>query len=340
MKNIRIVIPDLFLPGQLAAYASGDMALPALEKLLARSQLTTLASRPLEQWLCDSFGIENGAIAPFTLVADGVPPLEYYWLRADPVHIVIQRDQLVLQESDALSVEDAAQLCASLNAHFAVDGLHFVAPHPQRWYLRLTHTPELETDALPQVIGENIQGHLPRGKDSLRWHSVFNEIQMLFYEHSVNQARERCGKQPVSALWLWGGGKLAQGLLQPFSALAGDSVLAGAIARAAGVPIVEQASILSGDAGTGGELLLVCEGMRGALQRADIAQWRSTLAQFEKDTAAPLLAALVSGRVERITIDILSDDVTHQFVLTRTALLKFWRLSKPLLHYARLNRQD
>jgi hypothetical protein len=340
MKNIRIVIPDLFLPRQLAAYASREMALPALEKLLARAQLSTHASQPLEQWLCDCFGINNGGVAPFTLMADGVPPLESYWLRADPVRIDMQRDQLVLQDAFALSEKDAEQLCASLNAHFAVDGLHFVAPHPQRWYLRLTHTPELETDALPQVIGENIQGHLPRGKDALRWHSVFNEIQMLFYEHAVNQARESRGEFPVSALWLWGGGKFTREVLQPFSALAGDSELASAIARAAGVPIVEPEFFWAAGSDQCGELLLVYEGLRGALRRADIALWRNTLTQFEANYAAPLLDALVTGQVARITIDVLSDGMTHQFILTRATLLKFWRLSKPLLHYSHLNSQE
>ena len=42
MKKVHVVIPELFLPQQLAAYASADLGLPALEKLLARAQVTPL----------------------------------------------------------------------------------------------------------------------------------------------------------------------------------------------------------------------------------------------------------------------------------------------------------
>ena len=73
MKNVHIVIHDLFLPQQLAAYAAGDLRLPALEKMLARAQPSTLNIDTLEAWLCDYFSVD--AIAPLTLQADGVPIL-------------------------------------------------------------------------------------------------------------------------------------------------------------------------------------------------------------------------------------------------------------------------
>ena len=125
-------------------------------------------------------------------------PGESYWLRADPVGISLQREQTILQADLALGAEEAARLCASLNAHFAVDGLRFVAPHAQRWYLQLEHAPDMQTNSLPQVMGADQHAHLPYGVDALRWHSVLNEIQMLFYEHEVNQAREQRGEIPSS----------------------------------------------------------------------------------------------------------------------------------------------
>lgn len=335
MKKVHIVIPDLFLPQQLAAYASADLSLPALEKLLARARVEPLAVDTLEAWLCQSFGVDDLAIAPLTLQADGVMPLDAYWLRADPVGISLQRDQMVLQADLTLAANEAAQLCASLNAHFAGEGLRFVAAHPQRWYLQLDQAPDMQTHPLPQVVGANVHAHLPYGEDALHWHSVFNEIQMLFYEHAVNQAREQRGELPVNAVWLWGGGKAVTNLRQPFAVVAGDSELALAFAQAMDIPVLLPAEPLLMDrTGQGGEMLLVWEGLRSALQSADIAKWRAAVQQFETNYAAPLLAALAAGQLEQITLDVLSEGESRRFVLTRPALWKLWRLPRPLLHYA------
>jgi hypothetical protein len=335
MKKIHIVIPDLFLPQQLAAYASADLSLPALEKLLARAQVEPLAVDTLETWLCDCFGVADLAIAPLTLQADGVMPLDAYWLRADPVAIGMQRDQMILQADVTLTANEAAQLCASLNAHFADEGLRFVAAHPQRWYLQLDKAPDMRTHPLSQVVGANVHAYLPYGVDALHWHSVFNEIQMLFYEHAVNQAREQRGEIPVNAVWLWGGGKAATNLRQPFALVAGDSELALAFAQAMDIPaLVPAEPLLTAKAGQSGEVLLVWEGLRNALQSADIAKWRAAVLQFEGDFAVPLLAALAAGQLEQITLDVLSEGASRRFVLTRASLWKLWRLPRPLLHYA------
>lgn len=335
MKKIHIVIPDLFLPQQLAAYASADLSLPVLEKLLARARVEPLKVDNLEAWLCKSFGVDEMAVAPLTLQADGVQPGDAYWLRADPVGISMQRDQMVLQADIALTEEEAAPLCASLNSHFAEDGLRFLAPHPQRWYLQLDHQPAMETHPLPQVAGADIHAHLPYGADALRWHSVFNEIQMLFYGHAVNQAREQRGETPVSAVWFWGGGKLNKSLLHPFARVAGDSELAKAFAQAAAMSVWNRTDPMPADwAAQSGDLLLVWEGLRSALQKADIGKWRDALQQFEKIYAEPLLAALSAGLVEQITVDVLSDGASRRFTVTRASLWKLWCVRKPLLHYA------
>lgn len=333
MKNVHIVIPDLFLPQQLAAYASGDLRLPALEKMLARAQMLPEQTDTLEGWLCERFGVDALAIAPLTLQAEGVQHEGAYWMRADPVGIAMQRDEMVLQADVVLTGEEARLLCESLNAHFAEEGLRFVAPHPQRWYLRLDRVPAIETHPLPQVVGADMHAHLPWGEDALRWHSVLNEIQMLFYEHAVNQAREQRGEAVVSGVWFWGGGKNSAALKQPYGCVAGDSELARAFAHAANIPLVVDAAQMLGMA-QNSDALLVWESLRTALQRANIGLWRTALQQFEAEYAAPLLAALASGEVGQITLDVLNEGEARRFVLTRPALWKFWRRPKPLLYYS------
>ena len=333
MNNIHLLIPDLFLPRQIAGEVCAGLALPALETLLARAQPVPLPAESLEAWLCATFGVADQAIAPITLRADGVEPGASYWLRADPVHLLLQRDQLLLQADVPLSAGEAAQLCASLNAHFDGHGLHFIAPHPQRWYLRTDAAPEMSTCPLAQVAGRNVHAHLPQGADALRWHGIFNEIQMCLFDHAVNQAREARGALPINSLWLWGGGRAVGELARPYASVCGDSDLASAFAQVAGIPgkvLPDDASV----AGLDGDALFVHEGLSRALRHGDLHAWRDELQRLEQGCVQPLLEALRGGRIARLTLDAVQAGASRRFVLTRGAAWKLWLRRRPLARYA------
>lgn len=353
MRSIHLLIPDLFLPQPVCAEACADLALPALLTLLARAQPSGLQPESLEAWLCDIFCVADQAIAPVTLRADSLDPGASYWLCADPVYLHLQRDQLILQAGVSLTSDEATQLCASLNAHFVEDGLRFFAPHPQRWYLQLDAAPEMNTHHLAQVVGRDVNGYLPQGADALHWHGVFNEIQMLLFEHAVNQAREARGELPVNSVWLWGGGRAIGKLARPYDKMYGDSDLANAFAQAAGMHYAAIPNDISqcvpDNEGVG--VLMVWEGLRHALQEGDIHAWRENLLRFEYCCAGPLLDALRAGRIDRLTLDVTKSgnpqsskqDVeltlpqtgaSRRFVLTRAAAWMLWRRSKPLAAYA------
>jgi len=57
MKNVHLIIPDLFLPQDIAIEACTDLHLPALEKLLARGTLREplALNTSLESVLCELF---------------------------------------------------------------------------------------------------------------------------------------------------------------------------------------------------------------------------------------------------------------------------------------------
>lgn len=340
MRSIHLVIPDLFLPQNVAAEVCAGLALPSLEKLLARAQPEPMRAESLEAWLCATFGLHGQAIAAVALRADKMEPGTAYWLRADPVHLRIHRDQLVLHPDVPVREDEAAQLCASLNAYFAGEGLRFFAPHPQRWYLQLDSEPGMTTQPTAQVAGKNIHAHLPQGQDALRWHSVINEIQMLFHDHAVNQAREARGELPVNSVWLWGGGRAAGQLLRPFTGMRGDSDLAAAFAQAAGIPraslpdSADDGLYTEGRGDVDEKILLVWEGLRRAIQHGDPHAWRISLQQFEQCCAAPLLDALRAGRIAQLTLDVVQAGVSHRFMLARGAAWKLWRRPKRLAHYA------
>lgn len=369
MRNVHLVICDLFLPADFAAEVCADLRLPALEKMLARgastkplvlsavegsarTDVTGLApstgSGPstspgraegggasLEEFLCGLFGVpcEAGApVAPISAAFDGLGG--GCWLRADPVHLRLQRDQLVLLPEVGVGADEAGRLCAALNAHFAGQGMEFFAPHPQRWYVRLDRLPGIETVPLSQAAGRNVRDLLPKGTEAAHWHRVFNEIQMLLFAHPVNEAREARGELPVNSLWLWGGG--CDTAVQPqrnYDHVSSDEVLAEMLAAAAGIPFVGWQKQWR-DEKNSDRQLLVWTGLRSALRRGDLDGWRAALQEFETGYAQPLWQALRAGKISQLQMDILGGDRVRHLQLSRADAWAFWRRAKPLARYS------
>lgn len=327
MKNVHLVVANLFLPKDFAAEVCAGLHLPYLEKLLSRGSKLTQQAEPLEAMLCGMFGVAS--VAPVCAAFDGLE--SGHWLRADPVHVRLQREQVVLLPNVSVSRDEAQQLCASLNEHFAGEGLTFFAPHPERWYLKLHELPEIATVPLSQAAGRNIHGNLPSGADALRWRQIFNEIQMLLFAHPLNEAREARGEVPVNSVWLWGEGSSAdQSVAQAgYRSASSDQVIVQMLASASNVPFADWSPAWRGEAG-----LLVWGGLRSALQRGDLAGWRDALQAFETGYAKPLWQELRAGRIAQLQIDISSGDTRHRVSLTRRDTWSFWRSANRLADYS------
>ncbi len=355
MKFVHLVIPDLFLPQALAGEACAGLSLPALQKLLGRGCCEILEPVSLEQLLCLSFGIAGSAdespgdapIAPISAAFDGLAA--GCWLRADPVSLSLQRDRVLLsavQVSDA----EAAVLCASLNGHFAGQGFEFHAPHAQRWYLRLSELPRIRTKPLSQALGGDVRGILPAGEDAARWHQLFNEVQMLLHAHPVNEARVARGEAIINSVWFWGGGcdrasgsmrssgepaglPLAGALAHKnYDSVSSDDVLTEMFALSAGIPFSLWAEQWHDEPSTDRQLL-VWTGLRGALQRGDLAAWRTALQEFETGYAQPIFQALRSGKIAGLQLDIPGRDSLRRTRLTRRAAWALWRGAGDLAEY-------
>jgi hypothetical protein len=272
----------------------------------------------------------NAPIAPVSAAFDGLG--EGCWLRADPVHLRLQRDQLVLLPDVGVDAGEARQLCAALNEYFAGQGMEFFAPHPQRWYVRVDRLPDIETMPLSQAAGRNVHGLLPKGKEATRWHRVSNEIQMLLFAHPVNEAREARGELPVNSLWLWGGGVnvLPQ---KAYDRVNSDEVLAEMFASAAGIPFAGWSEQWH-DGKDRGRQLLVWTGLHSALQRGDLAAWRAALQEFETGYAQPLWQALRAGKISQLQVDVLGGDRVRHLLLNRADTWAFWRRARSFAEYA------
>ena len=337
MKNVRLVICDLFLPKDFAAEVCAELNLPALEKLLGHGHSEILEPMPLENLLCEMFGVPcqpDVPIAPISAAFDGLGAGR--WLRADPVHLRLQRDQMLLLSNPEIGAEEATQISASLNEHFAGQGMEIFAPHPQRWYVRLESLPCIRTTPLSQIIGGDVRHALPTGEDAPRWHKVFNEIQMLLFAHPLNEAREARGALTINSVWLWGNGHVALPLQKAYGKVSSDDVLVEMFATAAGVSF----SVWDGqwrdteNNAKDGEQLLVWTGLRSALHSGDLAAWRTALQDFENGYAQPLWQALRTGKIARLQIDVLGNENIQRVQLTRSDTWAFWRRAKRLEKYS------
>ena len=253
-----------------------------------------------------------------------MPPGEAFWLSADPVHLQVNRDQLILLAPESLSITDAeaVSLCAALNRHFAPDGLNFLAPEPHRWYLSAARPPHILTSSLSRAVGRDIDRMLPQGEDRLAWHRIFNEVQMLLHAHPVNEEREQRGALPINSLWFSGGGTLPHARTT-VHAVMGSSALARGLSKLAGTPFISTGQGI--DAISADDVLIELHDAAAASMHLDPAAWKDALENLEQRWFAPLGAQLKKGRIRQLVIATVADGRSHQWSVSRMNLWRWWR---------------
>ena len=318
---------ELVVPGLFAAAV--DLRLTALELLIARGRRGANESQSLERWLLDAFSLEEPplAVGALTLLAHGDDPADKLWARADPVHLQLMRDHVVMVPGAAFSVsrEDAETLCAALNLHFA-GRLRLQAVDPLRWCIQLDEALEL-----PSV--SPLEPASRRRALDLRGDRLLNEIQMVLHEHPVNEAREARGEPAINSLWLWGSGRAPQAAQGRWQSISADDPVALGLARLAKAR--SRALPASGEAWLerlpeDGRHLVVLDALRAPLALGDTAACLGLLQAFERSWFAPLLGALRSGRVGMVTIHVPDAASGVSCETIRADLRRFWRRPRPL----------
>lgn len=247
---------------------------------------------------------------------------------------------MVLADSQVIRIsqEEADQLTATLNQYpvVAVDDVLLQLPvflplHPDRWYLCLPSAPAVRTNTLGEAVGKDIRHLLPEGEEGGKWRRYINEIQMLLYDHPVNQAREARGEPPVNSIWFWGGGTMPQ-IVTGDEQMWSQDFLSRSLMRACH----GKHSMLPTDAqnwlacaGSGDHCILI-DRLHGKAQYGDMHSWRMSLEWLDKDWFAPLLQALRQGRLDQLIITAIGGSITRHYTVSRTGLWKFWRSVKPL----------
>jgi hypothetical protein len=323
--HCHLLVPDFFSEEGAPPLAR----LHAAETLISKGRRRRMEAISAEAWLFGRFRISkqrDWPVAPYTLLADGRSPGRDFWMRAEPVHLRAGTESLFLFGSPApdISPAEAQALAETLNRHFG-ESLQVHALAPARWYARIEPPPEAHTTPPGTAHGRDMRAHLPSGRDATRLRALMNESQMLLHGHAVNAAREARGEPALNSLWFWGGGTIETSAARPFSAVIAGDPLARGLALAAGVPprpLPRDAEVM---------LAALKEGV--ALAVLDAPRSPEAFAALERDWLAPLLAALLAGKIGMLSLHLLGARARLEVETVRSDLRYFWRRKKPPASY-------
>jgi hypothetical protein len=352
---MRTIMPanrlHLLIPFALPASADARTALhglqtPALDKLVSRATLVERVigedfqrTLPHERWVASQFGAtptgsaaDEAPLAPYMLLADGGDPGSAIWACVQPVHVRIAHDHLVLIDPASLDLSDAdaATLLALARPLIEELGVRIEAPQPSRWYLSSDAFGTLAGASPLRASGRNIEIWLPHeahsGERSRAWMKLQNEVQMAWFEHPVNEAREARGLPAVNSIWFHAQGT-QRPVTSPFARVLSDAVATRGLALAAraanGAPPRSFAQVSFNDAP--GATLIEFDPFSTPFITQDWALWNDAFADLERSWLAPALAALEAGELGELGLTLCGDTGSVTLAVTRGDLRKFWR---------------
>lgn len=204
--SLTIIIPGLIWPdrGDID-YLYKDLNIPYLENFIKSAEVKYLNYGYSD--LIYSINQQNNNLPLSHKYARNLKVEHEFsnFLIAEPTHLRIDRDRLLISEPELLQLDnpEVKEIIELINKHFApLFKLYYV--NEELWLLGTnieTHTEKFYP--LIDIIGENIDDYLPKGINSLKLNSFINELQMLLFNTHVNQNRSLEKSLTVNSLWLW-----------------------------------------------------------------------------------------------------------------------------------------
>ena len=126
------------------------------------------------------------------------------WFRLTPVHWRAGRDQVHLVAFDAseIHLQESKQLLEILAPWLAEWGWHLHVVATNQWFVRADQPFDYAAPSLEVASSDQLEHFLPQGADLKRWQTLLTEIQMAWFNHPVNQAREGQSRLPINSVWL------------------------------------------------------------------------------------------------------------------------------------------
>lgn len=328
--RLTLLLSGALPPAELAGELSRALAAPVLARWLQRA--TPLDDGPVtgstgdDAWIAAHvFGMEAAQDASAVPIAPVAPTAPYAWAtltgdasgsatiwHADPIHVTIGRDSLIVHPLDAPPGDDEADaLIAAANECLAGSGaeLRRAGAH---WFLHTAHAWSMRPPPLDAMLGAPFALPDTDAADAPRWSRLHNAIQMSWHEHPVNEQREARGAPPVNALWLHGGGRWAPLPALRWTRMFSDRPALRGAARAAGTAVHAAADAWAGDA------LVDLPQALAAARSGDWTAWLAAMAALDCE-----LARVPAG--QSIEIVLTARDRVRSWLAQPADRLRFWR---------------
>jgi hypothetical protein len=127
-----------------------------------------------------------------------------------PCHWQIGMDQVVMRHPAELQLTETESqaLLAAMQPFFAEDGLTVRYMTPTQWHVQGELLRGLRSASMDRVIGMNLNPWLPKNDAAQAVRRLQSEMQMLLYNHPVNDARSAQRQLTVNSFWVHGAGVL------------------------------------------------------------------------------------------------------------------------------------
>lgn len=216
---MHLMIPFASWAAAPGLQALQEPSLPHLQRLLALLVPTQRSagdeyslSTPFECALAAALGYSGGdgqlPWAARAAAQDGIATGDLAWGLLSPMHWHVGSDHITLSDPEELQLDEAAsrELMEALRPLFESDGWVLLWGAPTRWYVAHELLAELPTASLDRVIGRNPDMWMPDRPEAATLRRLMSEVQMLLYQHPVNETREQAGLPAVNSIWLSGCG--------------------------------------------------------------------------------------------------------------------------------------
>ena len=194
-----------------------------------------------------------------------------------PCHWQIGMDQVVMADPAHLHLSDdeSQQLLQAMQPFLQEDGLQVTWHSALLWHAQGALLADVHTASLDRVIGQNVKPWMPDSPAARPVQRLQSEMQMLLYNHPVNNAREARRQYTVNAFWLHGAGTWLHS--QPATDAA----------------------------------LTVWPGLRTSALHGDVAAWRQAWQRLDETAVADALKHL--HRTGQLSLSLCSEHAAHTY---------------------------
>ncbi|MGB6009575.1 hypothetical protein [Castellaniella sp.] len=221
---MHIVISGAWPDPEVAAELAPHLAqrAPTLARWLSRGRAVPTPSpaaetwcTPLEHWCLQARGF---VAAQAEHISAGLGPLradtaddDPVWL-AEVIHMAPSRDGAALLPAATLDIteEQSAALLNTAREYLDDSGLQLEFMSPGTWRVRWPEAIRLSCASPALVATSAVNDWWPQDPAARPWRRLINTLQMAWFEHPVNQARQENGLPPLNSLWLYGGARPSQ----------------------------------------------------------------------------------------------------------------------------------